>query len=215
MSTVEIVVTDLTFPADLKDAYCKFRPLISLRYIDSHDKVTYAREALPGLGPRDYWECEKDNKNKDGYVRHDTLPKVDMETKLDVSKREVSFNDLDVKSFERIEVEVFDIDIKVGWEKIAAGVLKMVPEYALPFLNPALPPTLTLIKKAIEKGSGKSVDDLEKGLINKAIGKEDGAARSIWAHSKDLTNPPPQTVTITGPGTQGNYSVSLTIKVTA
>jgi hypothetical protein len=215
MSTVDIVVTDLTFPADLKDAYCKFRPLISLRYIDSNDKLTYAREALPGLGPRDYWECEKDNRKKDGYVRHDTLPKVDMENKLDVSKREVLFSDLDIKSFERIEVEIFDIDIKTGLEKALAGALTLVPQYALPFINPALPPTLTLIKKAIEKGSGKSVDDLEKSLLNKAIGKADGAARSIWAHSKDLTTPPPETVTITGPGTQGNYSVSLTIKVSA
>lgn len=215
MPTVDIVVTDLTFPESLKDAYCKFRPLISLRYIDSHDKIAYAREALPGLGSRDYWECEKDNHNKEGYVRHDSLPKVDMDTKLDVSKREVIFKDLDVKSLERLEVEIFDIDIKVGWEKIVGGVLKMVPEVALPYLNPALPPTLTLIKGAIEKGTGKKVDDLEKALIAKAIGKDDGAARSIWVHSKDLTSPPPQTLTITGPGTQGNYSVSLTIKVTA
>lgn len=213
MKTVDIVVTDLTFPANLKDAYCKFRLLISLRYIDSNDKITYAREALPGLGIHDYWECEKGNKGKNGYVRHDTLPKVDMETKLDVSKREIIFSDLDVKSFERIEIEIFDIDIKVGWEKVISGALKMMPAVALPYLNTALPPTLTLIKNAIEKGTGKKVDDLEKGLINKAIGKEDGAARSIWAHSKDLTNPPPQTLTITGPGTQGNYSVSLIISV--
>lgn len=214
MSTIDIVVTDLTFPENLKDAYCKFRPLISLRYIDSGDKITYAREALPGLGNRDYWECEKGNKNKDGYVRHDTLPKVDMD-KLDVSKREVLFQGLDVKTLERLEVEIFDIDIKVGWEKVLGGALKMIPQVALPFMNPALPPTLTLIKKAIEQGTGKKVDDLEKALINKAIGKEDGAARSIWAHSQDLTNPPAQTVTITGPGTQGNYSVSLTLKTSA
>ncbi len=213
MKTVDIVVTDLTFPANLKDEYCKFRPLISLRYIDSNDKIAYAREALPGLGSRDYWECERGNKNKNGYVRHDTLPKVDMDTKLDISKREIIFSDLDVKSFERIEVEIFDIDIKVGWEKIVGGVLKMIPDVALPFIDPALPPTLMLIKKAIEKGTGKNVNDLEKGLINKAIGKEDGAARSIWAHSKDLTNPPPQTLTITGTGTKGTYSVSLTINV--
>jgi hypothetical protein len=212
MATIDIVVTDLTFPANLEDKYCKFRPLISVRYKDSHDKITYAREALPGLGNRDYWECEKDNRKKDNYVRHDTEPKVDMD-KLDVSQREIIFSDLDVKSLERIEVEIFDIDIKVGWEKVLQTTLKMLPPDAIKFINPALPLTLTLVKGAIEKATGKSVQDLEKGLISKAIGKEDGAARSIWVHSKDLKSPPPKELTITGPGTHGNYSLSLTIEV--
>jgi hypothetical protein len=213
MSTIDVVVTDLTFPANLEDKYCKFRPLISLRYKDSQGKITYAREALPGLGKRDYWECEKDNKKKDNYVRHDTLPKVDMD-KLDVSKREILFQDLDVQSLERVEVEIFDIDIKKGWEKIVSIAVKSLPDDVLKYVNPALPVSLTLIKKAVEKGTGKNVEDLEKGLINKLIGKEDGAARSIWARSQDLTTPPPQTLTITGPGTKGTYSVSLKMEVT-
>jgi hypothetical protein len=212
MATIDIVVTDLTFPANLEDKYCKFRPLISVRYRDSQDKITYAREALPGLGSRDYWECEKDNKKKDNYVRHDTEPKVDP-YKLDVSQREIIFNDLDIKSLDRIEVEIFDIDIKVGWEKVVQSALKMLPADALQFINPALPVTLMLVKGAIEKATGKNVQDLEKGLINKAIGKEDGAARSIWVHSQNLTNPPPQTLTITGPGTHGNYSITMTVEV--
>jgi hypothetical protein len=212
MATIDIVVTDLTFPANLEDKYCKFRPLLSIRYKDSQDKIMYAREALPGLGSRDYWECEKGNKKKDNYVRHDTEPKVDMD-KLDVSQREIIFNDLDIKSLERIEVEIFDIDIKVGWEKVVQSALKMLPADAIQFINPALPITLTLVKGAIEKATGKNVQDLEKGLINKAIGKEDGAARSVWVHSQDLTNPPTPTLTITGPGTHGNYSISMTIEV--
>lgn len=214
MATIDIIVTDLTFPAKLEDKYCKFRPLISVRYRDSQNNITYAREALPGLGPRDYWECEKGNKKKDNYVRHDTLPKVDMD-KLDVSQREIIFNDLDVKTFERVEVEIFDIDVKSALEKLGQFALKqLLDQNVLQFINPALPVTLTLVKDAIEKGTGKKVVDLEKGLINKLIGKEDGAARSIWLHSQDLTNPPPQTLTITGPGKQGNYSVTLTMDVT-
>jgi hypothetical protein len=53
MATIDITVTDLTFPANLEDKFCKFRPLISVRYKDSQDKTNFAREALPGLGPRD------------------------------------------------------------------------------------------------------------------------------------------------------------------
>lgn len=213
MANVDITVTDLTFPANLEDKYCKFRPLISVRYKDSQGKTSYAREALPGLGPRDYWECEKDNKKKDNYVRHDTLPKVDM-NKLDVSQREVIFNDLDVKTFERIELEIFDIDIKTGWEKIVQTGLKMLPQDALVLINPALPVTLKVVKDAVEKSAGKKVDDLEKNLLNKLIGRDDGAARSIWVHSQDLTNPPPSPITVTGQGKEGNYSVTLTMEVT-
>ena len=213
MSTIEIVVTDLSFPAKLEDKYCKFRPLIAVRYRDSHNKITYAREALPGLGSRDYWECEKDNKKNDNYVRHATEPKVDMD-KVDISKRQILFTDLDVKTVERIEVELFDIDIKVGWEKVVSNALKMLPADALTFINPELPITLTLVKGALEKATGKKIDDLEKGLINKAIGKDDGAARSIWVRSLELTQPPQQSMTITGPGTQGNYSMALRMDVT-
>jgi hypothetical protein len=213
MANIDITVTDLTFPANLEDKYCKFRPLISVRYKNSEGKTTYAREALPGLGPRDYWECEKDNRKKDNYVRHDTLPKVDMD-KLDVSQREILFSDLDVKSLERVEVEIFDIDIKTGLEKALQTGLKLLPQDALVLINPALPVTLTLVKEAVERGTGKKVDDLEKGLINKLIGKEDGAARSIWVHSQDLTDPPAPSITITGPGKQGSYSITLQMEVT-
>ena len=216
MTSVYIAITDLTFPEKLKDDYCKFRPVVSLRYKDSNDRTAYAREALPGLGNRDYWECEKDNQGKPGHVgvRHDSLPKVDME-KLDIMKREISFENLDIKSFDRLEVEIFDIDIKVGWEKIASNVIKMIPpEVAAGLINPGLPPTLMLVKSAFEKASGKSIPDLEKNLINRLIGKEDGAARSIFAKSQTLTNPPPKLLTLTGPGTQGNYSVSLELDVT-
>ncbi|HEX3083241.1 MAG TPA: hypothetical protein VHP99_01860 [Pyrinomonadaceae bacterium] len=212
MSTLDIVVTDLTFPEKLEDKYCKFRPLISVRYRTPDGKISYAREALPGLGSRDYWECERDNKNKDNYVRHATLPKIDID-KVDISKREIIFNDLDVKKLERIEIELFDIDIKVGWEKGVQIALQMIPESALTFINPALPVTLSAIKSAVEQGTGKKVEDLEKGLISKAIGKDDGAARSIWVRSQELPDPPPQTLTLSGPGTEGVYSMSLTLDV--
>ena len=213
MASIDITVTDLTFPANLEDKYCKFRPLISVRYKDSQGQTAYAREALPGLGPRDYWECEKGNKKKDNYVRHDTLPKVDMD-KVDVSQREIIFNGLDLQTLERVEVELFDIDIKSGWEKVASTALNQaLNQNALMFINPALPLTLRVVKEAVEKGTGKKIEDLEKGLVYRLIGKEDGAARSIWVRSQDLTGPPAEPLTLAGPGKQGNYSITLKMEV--
>ena len=215
MATLDITLTDLTFPAKLEDKYCKFRPLVSIRYRDSNDKIMYAREALPGLGKRDYWECEKDNKNKPDYVRHLTEPKVDMD-KLDASRREIIFNDLDLKKLETVIVEIFDIDIKSGfWDKLRENVIKVLPLAVAPFIPATLPLTLTLIKGAVEQGTGKQVSDLEKGLIDKAMGREDGIARSLWVHSEPLTADPQQTITIGGEGVHGDYSVTLNLEVSA
>src|SRR2546423_1273904 len=80
-------------------------------------------------------------------------------------------------------------------------------------LDPALPVTLMLIKKAIVEQTGKDVPDLEKKLLNKIIGREDGAARTIWTHTQPLTSDPKQTITMTGAGTQGDYSLTLEIEV--
>jgi len=212
MDTLDVTLTDLTFPAKLEDKFCKFRPLISIRYRDSNNKLMFAREAMPGLGKRDYFECEKGNKNKPDFVRSDSESKVDM-NKVGVSSREITFSDLDIKKLERLDVEVFDIDIKTGFfDAFKDNLLKVLPVAAAPFLPATLPVTLTLIKNAVEQGTNKKVSDLQKSLIEKAIGKADGAARSIFAQSQTLTDEPSQTITLTGPGVQGEYSVTLEIE---
>lgn len=212
MDTINVTLTDLTFPAKLEDKFCKFRPLISIRYRDSNDKLMFAREAMPGLGKRDYWECEKDNKSKPDFVRHDSESKVDT-NKLGITRREITFSDIDVKKFERVDVEIYDIDIKSGFfDAFKDNLLKVLPVAAAPFFPATLPITLTLIKSAVEQGTNKKISDLQKGLIDKAIGKEDGAARSIFAHSQTLTIEPKQTVTLNGAGVQGDYSVTLEIE---
>jgi hypothetical protein len=209
---VEITVTDLTFPANLEDKFCKFRPLITLRYKDSADKTANAREALPGVGPRDYWECEKGNKDKPNYVRHATLPKVDME-KVDVMQRRISFENLDLKTVDSIEIEIFDVDIKTGFEKLAQNILKALPADVLLSFVPGVPVSLKLVQTAVEQATGQTLPGLQKTLIKRLIGVDDGTARSIWAKSKQLADPPPSEVTVAGPGAKGNFSVSLEISV--
>jgi hypothetical protein len=212
MDTLDITLTDLTFPAKLEDKFCKFRPLISIKYRDSNNKLMFAREAMPGLGKRDYFECEKGNKNKPDCVLSDSEPKVDMK-KLGVSRREITFSDLDIKKLERLDVEVFDIDIKTGFfDAFKDNLLNVLPVAAAPFIPATLPVTLTLIKNAVEQGTNKKVSDLQKSLIEKAIGKADGAARSIFAQSETLTDEPSQTITLTGPGVGGEYSLTLEIE---
>jgi hypothetical protein len=134
--------------------------------------------------------------------------------KLDVSRREIIFEDLDIKTLERVEVEIYDIDIKSGFlDALRDNVLKVLPIAVAPFVPATLPISLMLLKSAVEQGTGKKVSDLEKGLIDKAMGKEDGVARSLWLHSQTLTNEPKQTLKISGAGVHGEYSVGLNIEV--
>jgi len=114
-----------------------------------------------------------------------------------------------------VEVEIYDIDIKSGFlDALRDNVLKVLPLAVAPFIPATLPLSLTVIKGAVEQATGKKVSDLQKGLIDKAMGKEDGVARSLWLHSQTLTNGAQQTLTISGAGVHGDYSVTLEINVT-
>lgn len=181
MTTVEITVTELTFPPELEDKFCRFRPLISLRYRDSNGKPVFARAALPGLGERDFWDCELKHKNDDVYVRDANAPRVDI-GRVPITQRQVTFSDLDVKSFERMDIEIFDIDTKPGWKQTLEKALETFPPEVLLSFQPQIPAALMLVKAAVEKGTGKNLADLEMDLLNKLIGKKDGLARhSLFA----------------------------------
>ena len=212
MATIEITVTDLIFPEKLDDKYCKLRPLISIRYRDLGDQVIFEREALPGLGKGDYWECEKGNNKKDNYVRDEANHKVDM-NKIDATKRTITLSNIPLKKLEMIIVEIYDIDVTGFWDKLRKELLTVVPILAAPYLPVALPLSLTIIKGAIEQGTGKKVTDLSKGIIDKAMGKENNSARSIWVRSQPLSKKAKQSIVLTGGGTQGDYSVGLDIAV--
>jgi len=69
MNNVEVTINDRIFPAKLEDKYCKFRPLVSIKYRDLGDQICFAREAIAGIDKGDYWECEMANKNQDNGVR--------------------------------------------------------------------------------------------------------------------------------------------------
>jgi hypothetical protein len=212
MSNIDITVTDLTFPANLEDKFCKFRPLISLRYRDPSDQVLFLREAIPGLSKGDYWECELGNKKKPNYVRNEAGHKVDMD-KIDSSARTITFSDVHIKNLETVIVEIYDIDITGFWDKLRKELLKILPIAVAPFIPATLPLTLTFIKSAIEQGTGKKVNDLAKGVIDKAMGKEDNSARSIFVRSEPLKSNNSQTLTLKGGGIEGTYSVTLDIVV--
>ena len=61
--------------------------------------------------------------------------------KLDVTRRQIAFNDLDLKKLELLVVEIFDVDVSGFWDKLRKELLKVLPAVA-PFIPAALSLTL-------------------------------------------------------------------------
>jgi len=62
--------------------------------------------------------------------------------KLDVTRRQIAFNDLDLKKLELLVVEIFDVDVSGFWDKLRKELLKVLPVAVAPFIPAALSLTL-------------------------------------------------------------------------
>lgn len=186
MANVTLTVTDFTFPADLKDKFAAFRLSVTLRYMDADDKLIDVMELLPGAGDKDYWECEKGNKNKPNFVRHPTLPKIDT-TKVDKAAREALFAGLKFKSLERVTVKIYDIEKDGKWDKIARKGLKIAFGVAINMLSAGTAITVGNVLTAIKKSKDADRSEVEKEF-NKMIDDSVKAGRSrlLWEHSADI-----------------------------
>ncbi len=188
MANIKLTVTDFTFPADLKDKYAAFRLSAFLRYTDSEDKLVDVMEVIPGAGNTDYWECEKGNKNRPDFVRHSTLPKIDI-TKVDESRREALFAGLKFKSLERVTVKIYDIEKDGKWDKVFREGLKLAFGVGVDLLSAGTAITVGNAYAALNKKLGKDADrsEVEKKFIEliDASAKK-GRSRFLWEHSADI-----------------------------
>src|SRR4051812_37289910 len=121
--------------------------------------------------------------------------------KIDSSQRTITFSNVPVKALEAIIVEIYDIDVTGFWDKLRKELLTVVPILAVPFIPATLPLSISLIKSAVEMGTGTKVSDLSKGIIDKAMGKENNSARSIWVRTQPLTGLKSKSYTLVGGGT--------------
>lgn len=213
MANVRLTVTDFTFPADLKDKFAAFRLSIYLRYLDPDDNLVDVMEVLPGGGDKDYWECEKGNKDDANYVRHPTLPKLDTKV-VDKAAREVIFKGLKIKSLDQVRVKIYDIEKDGKWDDVFRKGLKVAFDVGLNLISAGTAITvgnaLTALKKSKEADRSEVEKEFNK-LIDESAKK--GRSRVLWDHSVDLEGKAVGTpFTITGDSKVGTFTVDFTSK---
>jgi hypothetical protein len=188
MANIKLTVTDFTFPADLKDKFAAFRLSVFLRYLDKDDKLVDVMEVIPGVGDSDFWECEKGNKKKQNFVRHATLPKIDI-TKVSESRREALFAGINFKSLERVTVKIYDIEKDGKWDKAFREGLKLAFGVGLSLATGGGAITVGNALKELNKKLGKDAErsEVEKKFIEiiDASAKK-GRSRLLWEQSADI-----------------------------
>ena len=214
MANVILTVTDLTFPADLEDKFAAFRLQVTLRYMDTDDKLVDVKEVIPGAGEKDFWECEKKNKKKLNFVRHPTLPKIDT-TKIDENTRQVLFAGLKLKSLERVSVKIFDVEKDGAGDKIFRAALKTAFGLGLAMLPAGTAITVGNVLKALKDKKDADRSEIEKkfdDFIDSSI--KAGKTRLLWEHSADvegLTSGDP--FAVTGNSQPGIFTVDFASKI--
>jgi hypothetical protein len=186
MTNVRFNMTDFTFPVNLKDDFAAFRIYLVLRYIDKDGKYVDVKEAMPGAGEKDYWECEKGNKKKLNYVRRNDAPKIDL-SKTPESGNEALFEGLESKSLERVMVSIYDIEKDGFFDKFWREAAKLGFQAGLDLLSAGTAITVGNILTALKK-KNEERSDIEKhfdDLLQKSI--KAGKTRLLWEHSADIT----------------------------
>lgn len=207
MPTYEITLTDFSFPKTLEEARSTFCFLISLRYVTVEDKFATVQAVLPGLDS--YWECEKAHKGKPNYVRHPTLPKFDM-AKIDVWDRLLFM--LKAKELHSLQIKVIDIEKTGGWldkmKEYVGAMIQSLLGTAKAVVTGAVPPPVAFVKDIL----GNAVDDVESLVLAKLAGMK---GQEFLLFKKSVTEFPAAggAISIAGVGAQGDYEVTLDVRV--
>lgn len=210
MAIFELTLKDFTFPVDLPEERSTFRFLVDIRYTDMEGKFATAHAVLPGLDT--YWECEKAHKGKPNYVRHATLPKLDMGPN-GVDEWDRLIIRLPAKELHAVLVKVFDVE-KVGGlldtiKDTLGSIVQALLGTATTAATGAVPTTAAFAKGAM----GDAFQDIESFLLAKLSNVKDETFLLFKRSTKDSldkTGP----ISIKGPGLKGDYTVDVTLNVT-
>lgn len=208
MPNFELTLDGFTFPKDLPEARSTFRFLIDIRYIDPDGKFATAHAVLPGLDT--YWECEKEKEGEASFVRHKTLPKIDMD-KIDEWDRLIVL--LKARELHSLQVKVFDIE-KTG------GFLDRIKEYAGMIVEALIGKATSAATVGIpapdfaKDAFGAAVHDVETFALAQLAGIKQQNSLIFKRSEKSFPASPGGAFKIKGAGTKGDYEVDIKVKQT-
>jgi hypothetical protein len=210
MPTFELTLNDFTFPKTLPESRSTFRFLIDLRYIDSDGKFATTHAVLPGLDS--YWECEKQHKGEANFVRHPTLPKLDMNS-IDEWDRMIVM--LKATSLHSLQIRVIDIE-KTG------GFLDKIKDYAGAIVEALIGKATSAVTGAVVPPTflkdvfGHAVHDVEAFALSQLAGakRQDSLIFKKGLTTSDFPASPGGALSLKGSGTAGEYQIDLNVKIT-
>jgi len=209
MANFELTFEGFTFPKELPQARSTFRFLIDIRYIDPDGKLATTHAVLPGLDT--YWECEKEKEGEASYVRHKTLPQIDM-NKIDEWDKLIVL--LKAKELHSLQVKVFDIE-KTG------GILDKLKEYAGTIIGALIGKATAAVTGGLPAPPdfakdvfGAAVHDVETFALAQLAGIKQQNSLIFKRSHKSFPAAPGGTFKIEGEGTNGKYEVSIKVAQT-
>lgn len=206
MPNFELTFEGFSFPKDLPEARSTFRFLIDIRYIDDGGKFATAHAVLPGLDT--YWECEKEHEGEASFVRHKTLPKIDMD-KIDEWDRLIAL--LKAKELHSLQVKVFDIEKTGGFldriKEYAGMIVEALVGKATAAATGAIPAPPDFAKDAF----GAAVHDVEAFALAQLAGIKRQDSLLFKRSEKNFPATPGGAFKIKGAGTKGDYEVELKV----
>lgn len=208
MPNFELTLEGFTFPKDLPEARSTFRFLIDIRYIDPDGKFATTHAVLPGLDT--YWECEKEKEGEASFVRHKTLPKIDID-KIDEWDRLIVL--LKAKELHSLQIKVFDIE-KSG------GFLDRIKEYAGMIVEALVGKATTVATGGIpapdfaKDAFGAAVHDVETFALAQLAGVKQQNSLIFKRSEKSFPAAPGGAFKIKGAGTKGDYEVEIKVTQT-
>ena len=203
---IQLALQGFSFPEDLDNDKANFRLVIDVRYVDEERQLATHHAVLPSMDT--YWECDKGKDKAPNYVRAgegDNTPSAQFAMdKIDPWDCLVFLGK--ARMVHSVQVKVFDVDRVDFWDKLQ-NALGALMGALFGKLKTAIPSGGEYsLQSAVSGVFGGFVDDISSTVLKRLSNGDKVLFRGSCPGSSDGS---PDSMTITGAGTKGNYTIQL------
>lgn len=201
MPTFTVKLKNFDFPEDLDDKKANFRFIIDVRYVTVGGDFVVEHVVMPSLDT--FWECDKGRSDKPNYVRDRDTSCFDMDQ---IDAWDHLAIRLTCKKVDSMQVKVIDVDRVDVFDKLKEA-MQGVLQVAIGTLRTRIASSNPIgvdLPASTRQSLGSAADDVEALVLKKLAGGNDVLFRGSAI-------PEHNTVTITGKGTKGTYTIAFEV----
>jgi len=200
--TYELVLEGFDFPRKLSRRKANFRFVADLRYVNGRGEHDTEHAVLPDIDR--LWECDPERRDSPGFVRGresaDTAS-LDMD-RIDAWDRLVLLVRGD--ALHSVQFKVFDVNRSDGWDRLRRSLGDVV-RTLIGRARSSVPEKAWIVSDSL----GAAATDLESALVTRLAGGDD-----LLFRGSSLLGEPGE-ITISGRGTDGEYTIRCRLTVSA